>query len=142
MAVDTASWFIPLPAGTQGRLLDSCAGEGEIADLLGVLLNCETWGCELFPYRAEKAAARMEKCHSAAWESCWLTDVWIILLWCIPLFIDDWQGDEKQLKLAFQKSIPISQLSSGVLAFVIPPRILCLAEFNRWRWLFPADRRD
>jgi hypothetical protein len=62
-----------------------------------------------------------------------LTDVWIILLWCIPLFIDDWQGDEKQLKLAFQKSIPISQLSSGVLAFVIPLRILCLAEFNRWR---------
>lgn len=57
MAEATASWFIPLPAGTRARLLDPCAGEGEIASLLGKLLNCETWGCELFPYRAEKAAA-------------------------------------------------------------------------------------
>ena len=63
-----ASWFIPPLAGTRGRLLDPCAGEGEIASLLGKLLNCETWGCELFPFRAEKAAVRMDKCHSAAWE--------------------------------------------------------------------------
>jgi len=66
MAEATASWFIPLLAGTRGRLLDPCCGEGEIASLLGKLLNCETWGCEIFPYRAEKAAARMDKCHSAA----------------------------------------------------------------------------
>ena len=66
MAEATASWFIPLPAGTRGRLLDPCAGEGEIANLLGKLLNCETWGCELFPYRAEKAAARKSL---ALWQS-------------------------------------------------------------------------
>jgi hypothetical protein len=84
MAEATASWFIPLPAGTRGRLLDPCAGEGEIASLLGKLLNCETWGCELFPYRAEKAAARMDKCHSAAWESCSLTDESVTLLWLNP----------------------------------------------------------
>ena len=59
MADATASWFIPLPSGTRGRLLDPCAGEGEIASSLGRLLNCETWGFELFPYRTEKAAARM-----------------------------------------------------------------------------------
>lgn len=53
MAEATASWFMPLPAGTRGRILDPCAGEGEIVSLLGKLLNCETWGCELFPYRAE-----------------------------------------------------------------------------------------
>ena len=74
MAEATASWFIPLPVGTRGRLLDPCAGEGEIACLLGKLLNCETWGCELSPYRAEKAAACMDKYHSAAWESCSLSD--------------------------------------------------------------------
>jgi len=39
MAEATASWFIPLPAGTRGRLLDPCAGEGEIANLLGRMLN-------------------------------------------------------------------------------------------------------
>ena len=66
MAEATASWFIPLSAGIRGRLLDPCAGEGEIASLLGKLLDCETWGGELFPYRAENAAARMDMCQSAA----------------------------------------------------------------------------
>src|SRR3990170_3643511 len=75
----TVSWFIPLPVGTRGRLLDPCAGEGEIASLLGRLHNCETlrseprgeaWGCELFPYRAEKVAARIDKCHIAVWDRC------------------------------------------------------------------------
>lgn len=89
MAEAIASWFIPLPAGTRRRLLDPCPGESEIASLLGRLLNCETlrltpqseaWGCELFPYRAEKAAARMDKCHSAAWKSCLLTDQSVTLL--------------------------------------------------------------
>jgi hypothetical protein len=61
MAEATASWFMPLPAGTRGRILDPCAGEGEIARLFGKLLNCETWGCELFPYRVEKAATRLDK---------------------------------------------------------------------------------
>jgi Uncharacterised methyltransferase family (DUF6094) len=83
MAEATASWFIPLPAGTRGRLLDPCCGEGEIASLLGSLLNCETWGCELFPYRAEKAAARMEKCHSAAWESLHLAMICRPIMWSV-----------------------------------------------------------
>jgi hypothetical protein len=56
------------------RMLDPGAGAGEIASTLGKLLNCETWGCELLPTRAEKAAARPDKCHSAAWESCSLTN--------------------------------------------------------------------
>jgi hypothetical protein len=79
-----AYWFVPLPAGIRGRILDPCAGEGEIADILGKLLNCETWGCELFPYRAEKAAAHMDRCHSAAWESCSFTDESVTLLWLNP----------------------------------------------------------
>ncbi len=66
MAEATASWFFLSLAGTRSRILDPCAGEGEIVNLLGKLLNCETWGCEVFPYRAEKAAASMDKCHSAA----------------------------------------------------------------------------
>ncbi len=39
MAEATASWFIPLLAGARGRILDPCAGEGEIASLLGKLVN-------------------------------------------------------------------------------------------------------
>jgi hypothetical protein len=131
MAEATASWFIPLSAGTRGRLLDPCAGEGEIASLLGRLLNCETWGCELFPYRAEKAAARMDKCHSAAWESCSLTDESVKLLWLNPPYDDDRHGEEKRLELAFLKSTTPKLVRGGVLAFVIPQRILRLSEIAR-----------
>jgi hypothetical protein len=119
-----AYWFIPPPAGTRGRLLDPCCGEGEIASLLGKLLNGETWGCELFPYRAEKAAARMDKCHSAAWESCSLTDESVTLLWLNPPYDDDRHGNEKRLELAFLKSTTTKLVRGGVLAFVIPVRCL------------------
>lgn len=132
MAEATASWFIPLAAGTRGRLLDPCAGEGEIANLLGRLLNYETWGCELFPYRAEKAAVRMHKCHSAAWESCSLTDESVTLLWFNPPYDDDRHGDERRLELSFLKSTTPKLVRGGVLAFVIPQRILRMAEIVRY----------
>ena len=132
MAEVTASWFTLLPAGICGRLFDPCAGEGEIASLLGKLLNCETWGCELFPYRAEKAAARMDKCHSAAWESCSLTDESVTLLWLNPPYDDDRHGQEKRLELAFLKSTTPKLVRGGVLAFVIPQRILHLVEIARY----------
>jgi hypothetical protein len=35
----TASWFNPLN-NARGRILDPCAGEGEISTTLGKLLNC------------------------------------------------------------------------------------------------------
>jgi hypothetical protein len=84
MAEAEASWFIPPSAGTRGRFLNPCAGEVEIASLLGRLLNCEIWGSELFPYRAETAATHMDKCHSAAWDNCSLTDELVTLLWLNP----------------------------------------------------------
>lgn len=132
MAEATTSWFIPLLAGTRGGLLDPCAGEGEIASILGKLLNCETWGYELFPYRAEKAASRMDKCHSAAWESCSLTDESVTLLWLNPPYDDDRHGDEKRLELAFLKSTTPKLVRGGTLAFVIPQRILHLVEIVRY----------
>jgi hypothetical protein len=63
LAVATDSWFTPPLTGTRRRILDPCAGEGEIASIQGRLLNCETWVCEVFPYRVEKAAARLDKCQ-------------------------------------------------------------------------------
>jgi hypothetical protein len=127
-----ASWFSPPPAGICGRLFDPCAGEGEIASLLGKLLNCETWGCELFPYRAEKAAARMDKCHSAAWESCSLTDESVTLLWLNAPYDDDRHGEDKRLEFAFLKSTTPKLVRGGELAFVIPQRILGLPEIARY----------
>ena len=61
LADATASWFVLPPTGARGMLLDPCGGEGEIARLFGKLLNCETWVCEVFPYRVEKAATRLDK---------------------------------------------------------------------------------
>ena len=84
MAEATASWLFPAPDGGRGRVLDPCAGEGEIAAAMGRLLNCETWGCELFPDRAEKAVERMDKCFATAWESCHLTDESVTVLWLNP----------------------------------------------------------
>jgi hypothetical protein len=54
IAEATASWFNPLPAGTRGRLLDPCAGEGENSSLLGKLLNCETWAASCSPTEQSK----------------------------------------------------------------------------------------
>jgi len=151
MAEATASWLIPLPAGTRGRILDPCAGEGEIASLLGRLLDCETWGCELFPYRAEKAAARMDKCHSAAWESCSLADESVTLLWLNAPYDDDRHGEDKRLEFAFLKSTTPKLVRGGVLAFVIPKRILGLAEVARYLaghyeavrvWRFPDEEYE
>ena len=81
IAEATSSWFIPLPADSRGRLLDHCCGECEIASLLGKLLNCETWGCELFPYRADKPPPAWINTTAPAWESCSLTDESVTLLW-------------------------------------------------------------
>lgn len=64
-----ASWSITLPVAILGRILDPCAGEGEIASLLGELLNYEAWGCELFPYRAGKAAFCRDRNHKTACDS-------------------------------------------------------------------------
>jgi hypothetical protein len=148
MAEATASWFIPPSAGTRGRILDPCSGEGEIASLLGRLLNCETWGCELFPYRAEKAAARMDRCHSAAWESCSLTDESVTLLWLNAPYDDDRHGEDKRLEFAFLKSTTPKLVRGGLLAFVIPQRILGMAEIGRYLaghyeaitvWRFPDE---
>jgi len=132
MAEATASWFFPPPAGTRGRILNPCAGEGEIASLLGRPLDCETWGCELFPYRAQKAAVRMDRCHSAAWESCSLTDESVTLLWLNAPYDDDRHGEDKRLEFAFLKSTTPKLVRSGVLAFVIPQRILGPAKIARY----------
>ena len=55
------------PPAEKGRLFDPCAGEGKAAFALGIALNCETWGVELSPERAEKAQNAMDKVYQAPW---------------------------------------------------------------------------
>jgi hypothetical protein len=50
----------------------------------------------------------------------------------VPTLHDDRHGDEKRLELAFLKSTTPKLVRGGVLAFVIPQRILHLAEIARY----------
>jgi type I restriction-modification system DNA methylase subunit len=59
-----APWLEVEP-GKPVRLLDPCAGEGEALEALAQILTgrgakVETWGVELSPARAEKAATRLD----------------------------------------------------------------------------------
>ncbi len=132
LAEATASFLTPTPAGTRGRLLDPCAGEGEIATRMGALLNCETWGAELFSARAEKAAARLDKCYAAAWQACALTDESVTVLWLNPPYDDDRHGEDKRLEFSFLKATTPKLVRGGVLIFVVPQRLLGMPEVAKF----------
>ena len=55
----------------------------------------------------------MDKCHSAASESCSLTDEPVTLLWLDPPYDDDRHWDEKRLELAFLKSTTPKRVRAG-----------------------------
>lgn len=73
----------------------------------------------------------MDRCHSAARERCSLTDESVKLMWRNPPYDDDRHDNEKQLELAFLKSTTPELVRYGVLAFVIPQRILGLLRAAR-----------
>ena len=91
-----ATWF-DSAEGAQGRLLDPCAGKGEAARILGALLNCQTWGAELSPVRAEEAAKVMDKLFPVAWETTSLTNESITVLFLNTPY--DWERSEKGQKV-------------------------------------------
>ena len=72
------------PSVEKGRLFDPCAGEGKAAFTLGNSLNCETWGVELSPDRAEKAQILMDKVFQAPWQACVLSDESVSWLYLNP----------------------------------------------------------
>ncbi len=132
LAEATASLLTPAPEETRGRLLDPCAGEGEIAELMGKLFHCETWGAELFPLRAEKAAARMDKCHATAWQACSLTDESVTVLWLNAPYDDDRHGEDKRLEYSFLKATTPKVVRGGVLVYIIPQRLLGMPEVAKF----------
>ena len=62
-----AAW-LSAPKDGLWRLLDPCCGEGVAASDLAASLGgrVQTWGAELSPKRAERAAAVLDKVHNAA----------------------------------------------------------------------------
>jgi hypothetical protein len=60
----------------------------------------------------------MDKCHNAHWESGFLTDESVTLLWLNPPCDDDRHGNEKRLELAFLDLTTPKLVRGGVLAFI------------------------
>jgi hypothetical protein len=115
----------------RGRLLDPCAGEGIAASTLRQLFNCETWGVELSPDRAEKAQAMIDKVYQAPWQSCVLSDESISWLYLNPPYEFSRFADEavqsgssfKRLEWDFLKSTTNKRMRGGFLTYLVPLQI-------------------
>jgi len=119
------------PSVQKGRLFDPCAGEGKAASTLGKALNCETWGVELSPNRAEKAQNVMDKVYQAPWQSCVLSDESISWLYLNPPYEFDRFEGQKRLEWDFLKTSTSKLMRGGFLTYIIPQKILGMIEVAR-----------
>ncbi len=119
------------PAETPSRLLDPCAGEGKAANILGQALNCETWGAELSPDRAEKAGKVMGRLYNAAWQACHLSEDAITLLFLNPPYETDRFDTHKRLEYEFLKSTTAKLVRGGLLIYIIPQKVVGLVDVAR-----------
>ena len=119
------------PSETKGRLFDPCAGEGKAASALGKALNCETWGVELSPDRAEKAQQVLDKVLQAPWQACVLTDESVSWLYLNPPYEFDRFDNQKRLEWDFLKTTTSKLMRGGLLTYIIPQKILGMIEVAR-----------
>jgi hypothetical protein len=119
------------PPVEKGRLFDPCAGEGKAATALGRTLNCETWGVELSPERAEKAQSVMDKVYQAPWQACVLSDESISWLYLNPPYEFDRFDNQKRLEWDFLKTTTSKLMRGGLLTYIIPQKILGMIEVAR-----------
>ena len=119
------------PSETKGRLFDPCAGEGKAAFALGKALNCETWGVELSPDRAEKAQQVLDKVYQAPWQACVLTDESVSWLYLNPPYEFDRFDGQKRLEWDFLKTTTSKLIRGGLLTYIIPQKILGMIEVAR-----------
>ena len=119
------------PSVEKGRLFDPCAGEGKAASTLGKALNCETWGVELSPDRAEKAQNVMDKVYQAPWQSCVLSDESVSWLYLNPPYEFDRFEGQKRLEWDFLKTTTSKLMRGGLLTYIIPQKILGMIEVAR-----------
>ena len=117
------------PGEGRGRLLDPCAGEGKAAALLGRAFNCDTWGAELSPERAEKAAQVMGRIYNAPWQACQLNDESVTVLFLNPPYTSD--GPGKRLEHEFLKTTTSKLMRGGLLIYIIPQKVLGMVEVAR-----------
>jgi hypothetical protein len=119
------------PPTEKGRLFDPCAGEGIAASTLGNALNCQTWGVELSPERAEKAQSVMDKVYQAPWQACVLSDESISWLYLNPPYEFDRFDNQKRLEWDFLKTTTSKLMRGGLLTYIVPQKILGMIEVAR-----------
>jgi len=119
------------PPVEKGRLFDPCAGEGKAVSALGKSLNCETWGGEISPDRAEKAQNVMDKVYQAPWQSCVLSDESVSWLYLNPPYEFDRFDGQKRLEWDFLKTTTSKLMRGGLLTYIIPQKILGMIEVAR-----------
>ncbi len=119
------------PPVEKGRLFDPCAGEGKAVSALGKSLNCETWGVEISPDRAEKAQNVMDKVYQAPWQSCVLSDESVSWLYLNPPYEFDRFDGQKRLEWDFLKTTTSKLMRGGLLTYIIPQKILGMIEVAR-----------
>ena len=119
------------PASERGRLLDPCCGEGKAASMLGLKLNCETWGAELSYRRAAIAEATMTRVYQAPWESTWLTPESVSFLFLNPPYDTDSIDNQGRLEAGFLKSTTPALIRGGLLVYIIPQKMFANAEIAK-----------
>ena len=128
-----AEW-LQAPQGEKlWRLLDPCCGEGRAAAHLATTLGgpVNTWGVELSPKRAERAATVLDKVHNTAWQATRVSKESVSLLWLNPPYDTDLDGDSKRLEIEFLRTALPTLVHGGVLVYIVPQHLLGYRDVAR-----------
>lgn len=139
--------FVPLPPITQEllcrklqaarsnmqvRLLDPCAGEGVALQMIGAALKRQghrvtTYGVELAPKRAAKAALLLDHVHCASWEDVAMSTGSVNLALVNPPYDTHAKNAEdksQRQEYLFLKSTINTLQRGGLLLYIIPQHLL------------------
>lgn len=118
-----------VPASTNGkrvvRLLDPCAGTGEVAATIAKSLGAQRFGIELNAERAEAARAHLDHVLETSAFTVRLANGAFSCLFLNPPYHHD--DEKRRLEHAFLTSVTRALCPGGVLVFLIPQRRLAIS---------------
>ena len=128
-----AEWLQAPQWDKMWRLLDPCCGEGVAAAQLVTTLGgpVHTWGVELSPKRAERAATVLDKVLNTAWQATRVSKESVSLLWLNPPYDTDLDGDSKRLEIEFLRTALPTLVHGGVLVYIVPQHLLGYRDVAR-----------
>ncbi len=128
-----AEWLQAPQGDKMWRLLDPCCGEGVAAAHLAATLGgpVQTWGVELSPKRAERAATVLDKVHNTAWQATRVSKESVSLLWLNAPYDTDLDGDNKRLEIEFLRTALPTLVYGGVLVYIVPQHLLGYRDVAR-----------